>query len=62
MKYRVTYKARDEGNRPSVDVEADNWSIDSDFVYLYTVNGSMEVRVFGIPKTEVKRIQEIKPD
>ena len=61
-KYRITFSPKGRPGDTSSEVkevEAFSWEIDSDFIFLYRKEEGKEVRVFGAPKDQVWRIEEI---
>lgn len=60
-KYRITFRPVELDGRPEKveEVYADTWRVDSDVVVLVRREGDTEVRVFDVPKTNVKRIVEV---
>lgn len=60
-KYRITFRPVELDGRPErvEEVYADTWRVDSDVVVLVRREGDTEVRVFDVPKTNVKRIVEV---
>lgn len=60
-KYRITFRPVELDGRPEKveEVYADTWRVDSDAVVLVRREGDTEVRVFDVPKTNVKRIVEV---
>ena len=62
-RYRVTFRYSDQPNASTVkteEVEADAWRVDSELVCLYRQEDEGEVKVFGVPKSRVMRIAELR--
>jgi hypothetical protein len=60
-KYRITFRPAEFDGRPDKveEVYADTWRVDSDAVVLVRREGEGEVKVFDVPKSNIKRIAEV---
>lgn len=60
-KYRITFRPIEFDGRPDKveEVYADTWRVDSDAVVLVRREGDAEIKVFDIPRNNIRRIVEV---
>ena len=57
FKYKITLVSARAGIR-NIEVDANGWGIDSDFIFFFRKEEGKDVRTFGVHKAAVVRIEQ----